>query len=394
MRLIQGYIFRRVVRAFLLSLAALSTTVWLTQALRQFDLVSAMGQTLLTFFELTLLLLPGLTTVVAPVALMIAVIYTFNTMNEGSELVVINAAGTRQWWMLKPVLIAAVGVSIFMAAMTLHFSPLSLRLWRELITDVHSNLLTSILKEGEFIELEQGLSFQLRQRAADGTLRGIFLADSRDDEETVQYLAERGNLLDTPLGMFLVMRDGTIQTQKSEDKSISIIQFTSYAFDLSTFSSPSKSPPIKPQERPTAYLFNPDPGDRYFQRTPGRFTAEIHTRFTTPLNALVFALIPLAFLSQAETTRQRRSATIALAVATATGIAALEFVLSIAAREYMIAGIAMYVLPVAAIGASIALILLGIQPRAPEAMLIAAERVAGGLRGLFRRSRAAATAEG
>ena len=104
---IESYIFEKIARAFLLAFAALTMTVWLTQALRQFDLVSAMGQTIVTFFQITLLLLPSLTTVTAPIALMLAVIYTFNSMNQGSELVVINAAGTKQWWLLKPVLLAA-----------------------------------------------------------------------------------------------------------------------------------------------------------------------------------------------------------------------------------------------------------------------------------------------
>src|SRR5690606_36826172 len=122
-------------------------TVWLTQALRQFDLVSAMGQTVGTFFEITLLLLPSLTTVTAPIALMLAVIYTFNSMNQGSELVVINAAGTKQWWLLKPVLLAGLIVTVFMATMSLWMSPLSLRLWRELRSEVNVNLLSSILRE-------------------------------------------------------------------------------------------------------------------------------------------------------------------------------------------------------------------------------------------------------
>ena len=119
-------------------------------------------------------------------------------------------------------------------------SPLSLRLWRELRSEVNGNLVTSILREGEFVKIEDGLFFQLRQRMPDGTLRGIFLSDSREDEESVDYIAERGAVLDSPLGIFLVMSDGTIQTRKEEDSSLSIIQFTSYAFDLSTFSSPSQ----------------------------------------------------------------------------------------------------------------------------------------------------------
>lgn len=391
---IESYIFGKIARAFLMAFAALTMTVWLTQALRQFDLVSAMGQTIVTFFKITLLLLPSLTTVTAPVALMLAIIYTFNSMNQGSELVVINAAGTKQWWLLKPVLIAGLAVTVFMASMTLWMSPLSLRLWRELRSEVNGNLLTSILREGEFVKIENGLYFQLRQRMADGTLRGIFMSDSRDQEEAVDYIAERGAVLDSPAGIFLVMSDGTIQTRKESDSSLSIIQFSSYAFDLSSFSSPAKAPVFMPNERPTTYLFNPDPDDRLFQKQPARYSAEIHARFTTPINALVFALLPLLFLSQAETHRQSRTATIALAATSAIALASFEFVLGIAARDQVLPPIVMYLVPLAAITGSCALILLGIQPKPPEIVLIYAEKTARLFRNLFRRRRRPAVAEG
>ncbi len=389
---IEQYIFAKIARAFMMGFAALTVTVWLTQALRQFDLVSAMGQTIVTFFKITLLLLPSLTTVTAPIALMLAVIYTFNSMNQGSELVVINAAGTKQWWLLKPVLIAGLAVTVFMASMTLWMSPLSMRLWRELRSEVNGNLLTSILREGEFVKIENGLYFQLRQRLADGTLRGIFMSDSRDDDESVDYIAERGAVLDSPAGIFLVMSDGTIQTKKESDSTLSIIQFSSYAFDLSSFSSPGKAPVFMPNERPTTYLFNPDADDRLFQRQPAKYAAEIHARFTTPINALVFALIPLLFLSQAETHRQSRSATIALAATSAIALAAFEFVLAIAARDQVISPVFMYLVPLAAIVGSCVLILLGIQPKPPEFLLIYAEKIARFFRSLFRR-RAPAVAE-
>ena len=375
MKLIERYIFSKLVYAFVLSLVALTTTVWLTQALRQFDLVSAMGQTLITFFQVTLLLLPPLATVVAPVAVMIAVIYTFNSLNDGSELAVINSTGTRQWSLLKPVLMLAVGVTVFMACMTLYLSPLSLRLWRETITNVQGNVLTSILKEGEFIELEDNLVFQLRQRAPDGTLRGIFMSDSRDSDETVVYLAERGAVLDSEIGVFLVMSDGTIQRRNEKEKTISIIQFSSYAFDLSTYSSKSEAPPYRPRERPTSYLFDPDANDKYYQRKPETYRQELYTRFATPLNAMVFALLPLVFLSQAETTRQSRSTTIAMASGSALAIAGLSFTLSVASGESIIAAIALFLLPLGMIGASVTLILMGIQPRPPEKLLIFGDKV-------------------
>ena len=65
MRLHRIVHFHTDVRAFVLTLVVLAATVWLIQALREFDLVSAMGQTIVTFLQITLLLLPALATVVA-----------------------------------------------------------------------------------------------------------------------------------------------------------------------------------------------------------------------------------------------------------------------------------------------------------------------------------------
>jgi lipopolysaccharide export system permease protein len=394
MRLIERYILTKLVSAFLLTFVALSATVWLTQALRDFDLVSAMGQSLLTFFQITLLLLPALTTIVAPVALMIGVIYTFGSLNDGSELAVINAAGTRQSSLLKPVLLVALAASLFVASMTLYFSPLSLRLWREMITNVRGSVLTSILREGEFLRLAPKLTFQLRSRSPDGTLRGIFLSDNRDPNETVTYVAERGAVLDSSVGTFLVMSDGTIQRYNHDDKGIAIIQFTSYAFDLSSFASRSEVKSFKPIERTTGYLLSPDPDDRLYQVHPEQYRGELHTRLTTPLNAIVFALLPLVFMAQAESTRQRRWVTIAMAVSATIGVAVLQFALSSAAATSMLATIGLYALPIAVIFLAIALILFGVQPRPSEKLLAFGDKISERIGGMFRGRRAAAAAGG
>jgi lipopolysaccharide export system permease protein len=63
MRLIERYIFRRAAGAFLLTLAALAGIVWVTQALRQMNIVTAKGAALLVFFEITALAIPFLVTV-------------------------------------------------------------------------------------------------------------------------------------------------------------------------------------------------------------------------------------------------------------------------------------------------------------------------------------------
>ncbi len=198
------------------------------------------------------------------------------------------------------------------------------------------------------------------------------------------YLAERGAVLDSPVGVFLVMSDGTIQRRNEEKKTISIIQFSSYAFDLSTYSSKSEVPPYRPRERPTPYLFSPDPADSYFQKHPEKNWQELYTRFATPLNAMVFALLPLLFLSQAETTRQSRSTTIAMASGSALFIAGMSFTLSVASGESMPAAIGLFALPALCIALSVSLILVGIQPRPPERLLILSDRITMRIKRLLR----------
>ena len=57
-KLIERYIFRRMLSAMVLSFIALSAMFWLSQALRQFNLVTDQGQALSTFLQLSAYLLP------------------------------------------------------------------------------------------------------------------------------------------------------------------------------------------------------------------------------------------------------------------------------------------------------------------------------------------------
>ena len=93
MRLIDRYTFRQVLAAFLTCLLVLTALIWTTQALRDFDLMTSQGQTILIFLIVTSLALPSLIVIIAPVALFIAIVWTLNRLNSDSELIVMNAAG-------------------------------------------------------------------------------------------------------------------------------------------------------------------------------------------------------------------------------------------------------------------------------------------------------------
>src|SRR3712207_5913817 len=102
MSLIERYILKIAFNAFAACLIALTGVIWITQALRELDLLTGKGQTILVFLTVTGLSLPALITVISPVALFIAVIYTLHKLNQDSELIVMSAAGMPPRQLIRP----------------------------------------------------------------------------------------------------------------------------------------------------------------------------------------------------------------------------------------------------------------------------------------------------
>src|SRR5580693_5321988 len=122
---IERYIFRTALIAFLAGLFALTAVIWVTQALRQFDLLTSKGQTIIVFFTMTGLTIPSLIAIIAPVALFAGVLYCLNKLNGDSELVVMSASGVGPMTLLRPFVVLFILVFVLVAAMTTKVMPWS-----------------------------------------------------------------------------------------------------------------------------------------------------------------------------------------------------------------------------------------------------------------------------
>jgi lipopolysaccharide export system permease protein len=95
------YIFRTTLGAFGIVLASLTAIIWVSYALRDIDLMTSQGQTILTFIAITSLVIPQLVLVIAPVAFVLAVAQTLNKLASDSEIIVMNAAGMSPWLLFR-----------------------------------------------------------------------------------------------------------------------------------------------------------------------------------------------------------------------------------------------------------------------------------------------------
>lgn len=353
MRLVERYILRRAAGAFLLTLLALAGVVWVTQALRQMNIITTKGATLLAFFEITALALPFLVIVIAPFALLIAAVQTLNAFNAESELVVLNASGASRFVVLKPLLVLAGLVAAAMLALTTWASPMSLRALREQLTLVNVDLVANIVQPGRFVDIEGGLTFHIRNRSGDGTLAGLFVDDRRDPDIAFTYIAEHAAIIEMFGKTLLVMRDGVIQRRTNKDGNLSLVDFESYAFDLSGLTPTTTTPVFRPSERSTAELWESSAvgpeADAAERRNAGRNRAELADRLSQPLLPLAFALVAFLALGDARTTRQGRGLAVVSTIAAAAVLRGGHFAASSAVATSPGALMVLYGLPLATV---------------------------------------------
>jgi lipopolysaccharide export system permease protein len=144
------YIFRTTSGAFLVVLVSVTALMWITQALRDVDLMTNQGQSILTFVGLTGLIVPLLVMIIAPLAFMVAMAFVLNKLATDSELIVMNAAGMSPWRLFRPFLAVAALVSLLVLVIAAYASPKCLRELGQWFAEIRADLVTHIVQPGRF----------------------------------------------------------------------------------------------------------------------------------------------------------------------------------------------------------------------------------------------------
>jgi lipopolysaccharide export system permease protein len=388
MSIFSRYVFRQAAGALVLILSSLAGIVWIALALRQLNVVTSQGQDAWALFQMTTLALPNLMALIAPFALLIAVMHTLNRLNGDSELIVYAAAGATVWTVARPLLLLGLIVSAAVSFVNHYGMPWSMRELREYVVAMRTDLLSQVIQPGRFSSPEQGLTFHIRERAPNGELIGLIMHDTRKQKEQTSYLAERGIIVKQDPTAYLVMIDGHIVRQDKPKEPAQIIVFDRYAVDLNEFEQQTTDDlDLKPRERYYSELMNPEASSVSYKRSPGQFTAELHERFANPLYPIAFVLIAVAAAGQARSTRQNRvNGLIAgFTIATGSRLAGLALNNVVVLKPHLVA--LLYAIPILGIiGASLAIMTSGRQRRGPtwaERFMERAEPALEAIRGMF-----------
>jgi len=320
------YIFRTTFGAFLVICTSVTALMWITQALRDIDLMTNQGQSIFVFVGITGLIIPLLLQIIAPIAVMIAVAHVLNKLGNDSELIVMNAAGMPPWILFRPFLAVGAVVSLLVAAISVYVSPWGLRELRLWATEVRADLVSNVVQPGRFTKLDERLTLHIREREPNGQLLGILIDDQRSPKERVTILAEKGNIVKNERGAFLVLGNGSIQRQEMGQRDPALVLFESYGFDLSWLTHATQNVKYSVRERYLWELYDPERSAAEFADQPNQVRAEFHDRITAPLYPLAFVVLSYAYLGAPRTTRQSRTMSLLGAMGAVAALRGLGFI--------------------------------------------------------------------
>lgn len=308
------YILKLILGPLLIIVGSLSAVVWLSQSLRFVDFVLNRGLPAYYILWIALLIVPSVLGGILPIALFIAIVFTYTKLTMDSELVVFRAAGKSNSSLSSPALATALAVTILCYAVNIYFLPMSQRQFKELQTKIRADYSAVLLEEGTFQQLVPSVTVYIAKREPDGELDGILIHDTRNPEKPVTMIAARGalsRLSDNSIRILLM--NGNRQVVNRRRNELSLLYFDRYIFDPHPAHEEAGPRFRDPGERSLHELFWPGntPDDI---RNAGRFRAEGHQRLASPLLAIAYAFVGLATVLSGEFNRRGQSRRIIIAV--------------------------------------------------------------------------------
>lgn len=300
MKLIQKYFLRQARTPLLLSLSALSVIALLTQSLSTLDLITQNRQSAATFLYITVLALPQLFSIIMPLAVFMAMLYTLNRLNMDSELVVTKASGFSPWQIASPALRIASYALVAHLLINIFIQPFTFRLMRTALLNVRMDVAARMVHAGEFTTPAQGLTLYASEILPTGLMRDVLIYDERSSDTPLTYTAQEGQLNSSPDGKtYFILYNGEISFL-TDIGSMDITYFEKTTYDLTDILAVDPVLRLKTSDRYLHELFAPDPADYAVIRYKKEYLAEGHSRLATPLYNYALVLLALAFLVRGE----------------------------------------------------------------------------------------------
>ncbi|WP_158916296.1 LptF/LptG family permease [Caulobacter sp. S45] len=292
MAFIQKYLFRELLTPVIATTAALAGVAILSSSLGLLTVVVSQRQAAFTLFKLVLLSAPNLVALVLPISAFVATLYAINKLHTEQEIVVCFAAGLSRWQVVSPAMRLSAFAVLIMLVINMWVAPACGRIAREELFKVRTDLMGSIVKEGEFTESPGGLTVYAQSVDAQNVMHNLFIHQVKADKSSATYDAKTGIMVKRPSGPVLLMRNGSNE-QFTAAGTLNFLRFGEYTLDLTPYVDTQDQLAYKPSDMYLHELVFADKHANLNKPLRRKMWAEASARLSTPLYIPAFVLFAL-----------------------------------------------------------------------------------------------------
>ena len=271
---------------------------WINKAIALFDNLISDGQTFLVFFEFSILTIPPIIPIVAPLAAFAAAIFVTNRLKNDSELTIMQATGFSPLRLSRSVFLFGLVVTIILLIISHYLIPKSNNILLKRQNEVASSLNAKLLKVGSFIHPQNGVTFYIGGISTSGVIEDVFVLDERNKDREIIVTSKSGYLITNNNNPILVLKDGIVQNYDLKSTNLSTIHFQDLSYDLTSWSVKERMSKSKLLLTYSSFDLFKDPElvSILTDSSPISVLEELHSRILTPLLALIAALIGFSAL--------------------------------------------------------------------------------------------------
>jgi lipopolysaccharide export system permease protein len=195
-RLLSRYLLRQLTAPFCFALAALTGFMLISQVAKKFGALVGKGLPWSVITEVFVLSLPFIIAMTLPMAVLLAVLYTFSHLAADNEITAMRANGISVYQVLAPVLLWGACMAVFNLGFVDQVLPRSNARLRSLLIDIGRKKAAFGLREQVINEVPPSKYFIRASRidAATGRLRGVTIYDVGGEASRRIIYADSGSM--------------------------------------------------------------------------------------------------------------------------------------------------------------------------------------------------------
>ena len=220
---------------FFLSSIAITSIVWVIQGVNLLDIISEQGHGVKVYFFYTALNLPKIFSKLVIFTYFITLFVVIGRYLESNEILVFWTNGVKKISFINFIGKLSIIIVIMQIFLNIFLVPYTQNLKQNYLKNSSLNLFPKLIQEKKFINITKKITIFIEENQKDGILKGIYIKEKLDDNESKIITAKNGKLLKNDKGFNFKLLDGKITT--IDEKGSINLNFKETTYELSKLDS-------------------------------------------------------------------------------------------------------------------------------------------------------------